>query len=142
MERSLLDSDIFSELLRDRNEQVKKRSDAYLSVFGAFTLSVVTIAEIIEGFQQLQHYEKVDKIIERIKRDKHDILVFDFAAALIAGKIIGDLHRTGQPIGLADSFIAAIAIRDDIPLVTGNTRHFERIVALGYPLRLDNWRTL
>jgi len=31
---------------------------------------------------------------------------------------------------------------DDLVLVTGNTRHFDRIQALGYPRRLDDWRLM
>ncbi len=51
-----------------------------------------------------------------------------------------NLERTGQPIGLADSIIAAIAIQHDLTLVTGNLAHYERIQGLGYSLKLDNWR--
>jgi len=36
--------------------------------------------------------------------------------------------------------IAAIALRHGLVLVTGNTDHYQRIQALGYPLKLDNWR--
>ena len=46
----------------------------------------------------------------------------------------------GQPIGRADPMIAAIALRHDLVLVTGNLSHFQRIPALGYSLKLDNWR--
>ncbi|MGH9956676.1 MAG: hypothetical protein ACREBC_06050, partial [Pyrinomonadaceae bacterium] len=31
-------------------------------------------------------------------------------------------------------------IVDDLVLVTGNTFHYQRIQALGYPLQLDNWK--
>lgn len=41
----------------------------------------------------------------------------------------------------ADSMIAATAIEHNLVLVTGNTKHFERIQELGCPLRLDNWRS-
>jgi len=36
--------------------------------------------------------------------------------------------------------IAAIAIENGLTLVTGNTAHYARISALGYQLKLDNWR--
>ena len=36
--------------------------------------------------------------------------------------------------------IAAVAIQNDLTLITGNTAHYERIQQLGYRLRLDNWR--
>lgn len=37
--------------------------------------------------------------------------------------------------------IAAIALRHGLTLVTGNLSHYQRIQALGYGLKLDNWRT-
>ena len=40
----------------------------------------------------------------------------------------------------ADPLIAAIALQAQLPLVTGNTKHFARIQDLGYPLQLANWR--
>ena len=36
--------------------------------------------------------------------------------------------------------VAAIALQHNLVLVTGNTKHFERILNLGYPLSLHDWR--
>jgi tRNA(fMet)-specific endonuclease VapC len=33
-----------------------------------------------------------------------------------------------------------IAIENNLILVAGNTRHYQKIQSLGYPLQLDNWR--
>jgi tRNA(fMet)-specific endonuclease VapC len=49
-------------------------------------------------------------------------------------------NEWGQPIGRADPMIAAIALRYDFTLVTGNLSHYQRIQALGYGIKLDNWR--
>jgi tRNA(fMet)-specific endonuclease VapC len=68
------------------------------------------------------------------------VLPLDKESSLLAGRIHGDLLRTGQTIGRADPLIAAITISQDLTLVTGNTEHFQRIIDLGYPLRLDSWR--
>jgi tRNA(fMet)-specific endonuclease VapC len=38
------------------------------------------------------------------------VLSFEPSAAELAGRIAGDLERTGRPIGTADTMIAAIAI--------------------------------
>ncbi len=51
------------------------------------------------------------------------MLEFGRSAAEMAGRIRGDLERTGQPIGLADPMIAAIALVHGLELVTGNTVH-------------------
>ena len=47
----------------------------------------------------------------------------------------------GQPIGLADPMIAALALTHGLELVTANTAHFQQVRNLGYPLILVNWRT-
>jgi tRNA(fMet)-specific endonuclease VapC len=46
-----------------------------------------------------------------------------------------NLERQGQPIGALDTMIAAHALSLDAPLVTHNTREFERVPGL----RLENW---
>jgi predicted nucleic acid-binding protein len=70
----------------------------------------------------------------------HEVLAFSESTAELAGKIDADLLRTGQPIGRADPMIAATAIEHALVLITGNVKHFERVQALGYPLRLKDWR--
>jgi tRNA(fMet)-specific endonuclease VapC len=142
MERSLLDTDTFSEVLRERDLAVSKNARQYLAQFGVFTLSVITVAEVIDGFRRRNLQSHIDRLLSKIQAEGHEVLALHFEAAKLAGLIFGDLHRAGQPIGRADPFIAAIAIQASIPLVTGNTQHFERIQALGYSLRLDNWRAL
>ena len=54
--------------------------------------------------------------------------------AVVAGRIYGDLERTGQPIGRADPMIAGVAMVHGVVLATGNVEHYQRIRALG---RLD-----
>ena len=49
----------------------------------------------------------------------------------MAGRIAGELERTGQLIGLADPMIAAIALTHGLEMVTGNTAHFQRVQQLG-----------
>jgi predicted nucleic acid-binding protein len=80
-------------------------------------------------------------LLGEIEAGKHEVLELGLKAAEISGYIFGDLHRAGRPIGGADPFIAAIALVEELPLVTGNFDHYERIVDLGYPLSLENWRS-
>jgi tRNA(fMet)-specific endonuclease VapC len=140
MERSLLDTDMFSEVMRGRNQTIRAKADAYIDVVGHLTLSVVTISELVDGFRRQQRDDRIAALISEIETGRHEIITLDVMAAITAGRIFGDLHRTGQPIGGADPFIAASAITLGLPLITGNTEHYERIQLLGYPLRLENWR--
>ncbi|MBL8741926.1 MAG: PIN domain-containing protein [Myxococcales bacterium] len=69
-----------------------------------------------------------------------NVIGLDEDICRLAGDIGGALDRAGQPIGVADLCIAATAIHHGHVLVTGNTSHFDRVRALGFPLQLDNWR--
>ncbi len=50
------------------------------------------------------------------------------------------MKRRGTTINLNDVMIAAIAIGAKVPIVTGNTAHFEAVKSAGYPLDVENWR--
>ncbi|QEH39177.1 tRNA(fMet)-specific endonuclease VapC [Aquisphaera giovannonii] len=138
MHKVLLDTDILSEVLRGVNPTVAGHAGAYRSVFGHFTISVITVMEMAKGFQKAGRPEKIAALATLLATE--EIVDFDRAAADQAGRIWGDLERTGQPIGLADPMIAAVALRHGLELVTGNTAHYQRVQQLGYPLTLANWR--
>ena len=54
-------------------------------------------------------------------------LPFDDEAALIFGEIRAELAKRGTPIGPYDLQIAAIALANNLTLITHNTREFSRI---------------
>jgi tRNA(fMet)-specific endonuclease VapC len=56
--------------------------------------------------------------------------------ALICGQIRAQLQKLGTPIGSYDLQIAAIALANDLILVTHNTREFERVEGL----KLEDWQ--
>ena len=57
-------------------------------------------------------------------------LPFDDRAAERCGEVISELERRGSPIGLSDCMIAAIALPEDLTVVTRNLRHFRRVKGL------------
>lgn len=138
MEQALLDTDMVSEIWRGKNAMVRERSGHYRQEFGQYTTSVITVIEVVRGFAKGGREEEIEACLDRFATE--EVLAVDYTAAVLAGRIYGTLERTGQPIGRADPMIAAIALRHGLTLVTGNTDHFQRIVDLGFPLRLVNWR--
>lgn len=138
MPRAILDTDILSEVLKAKNPLILERVTTYRAAFGRLTISVVTVMEIVQGLRRVNRTEALRRFLDGL--DGSEILDFDRTTAEIAGNIIGDLARTGQPIGRADPMIAATAIQNGLVLVTGNTIHYQRIVQLGFSLELDNWR--
>jgi len=69
-----------------------------------------------------------------------EVLPFDEAPGRLAGRINADLENRGRRVGMPDVMIAAIAIHQKLPVVTGNLAHYESIRDTGYSLRIENWR--
>ena len=138
MDKSLLDTDIFSEILKGINPSVVAKATAYRSVFGRYTISVITVMEIVKGFHKLQREDRIQQFLAGLTTV--ELLSLDAQSAELAGRIYADLERSGQPIGRADPMVAAIALRYGLVLVTGNLSHYQRIQNLGYALRLENWK--
>jgi predicted nucleic acid-binding protein len=136
--KALLDTDILSEVGKGIDPNVARNATAYRNAFGRYTLSVITVMEVVRGFQKNQSARRLQHFLGAIAAE--EVLPFDQPDAELAGRMAGDLDRAGQPIGRADPMIAAIALRHGLELVTGNTAHYQRIRQLGYPLTLVNWR--
>lgn len=136
--RTLLDTDIFSELMRGKNEVVRARADAYLKQYGRLTISSITVLEVAKGLRKVRRDDALDRFIQGLEH--LDIVPLGREEALVGGRIYGDLERLGQPIGRADPMIAGIAISHGLVLATGNEEHYARIQAMGYHLAMDNWR--
>ena len=139
MDRSVLDTDIFSEVLERKNGTVVGHAEEYLRHHGRFTITAVTVLEVVAGWQRLQREDRVQEFLGRLP--EFEVLLFDADAAVQAGRIEGDLTRLGRTVGRADSMIAAIAASRALPLVTGNTAHYSRIRDLGVSLKLADWRS-
>jgi tRNA(fMet)-specific endonuclease VapC len=139
LNKALLDTDSYSEVLKAVDPTVTRNAIAYRQDQGVLTLSVVTVMEVVRGFQRNQGQRKLEAFLQSVAAE--EVLPFDQPAAELAGRIAGELERVGRPIGVADPMIAAIALQHGLELVTGNTAHFQRVQQLGYPLTLANWRT-
>ena len=138
MDKALLDTDILSEIIKGRNVTVSARASLYRVVFSRYTFSAVTVLEIVKGFHRLGREDRLREFMEVLPAA--EVLPLDTQSAEIAGRIYADLELAGQPIGRADPMIAGTALCHGLVLVTGNISHYERIRALHYPLRLDNWK--
>ncbi len=139
MNKALLDTDTYSEVLKAVDPNVLSHATAYRRDQGVLTVSAVTVMEVVRGLQKTQSLRRLQRFLDAVALE--EVLGFDETAGELAGRIAGDLERAGRPIGVADPMIAAIALIHGLELVTGNTAHFERIQQLGYSLSLVNWRS-
>ena len=67
------------------------------------------------------------------------IIQFDNHAAWIQADIRMHLKESGKTIDYADTEIAAIAISNQMVLVTRNTKHFEPIAEIDSVFYYENW---
>ncbi|MEH1838384.1 MAG: type II toxin-antitoxin system VapC family toxin [Nostoc sp.] len=133
-----MDTDILSEIIKRANPYIIAKANSYLNQFDKYTISVITVMEIVEGWQKRKQEQRLQQFLTIV--NSQEILSFDLTEAVLAGKIYADLETTGKRIGYPDCMIAAIAISHNLTLVTGNLSHYQRIQDLDYSLRLDNWR--
>ena len=94
--KALLDTDIYSEILKAVNPTVARNAIAYRQAMGYLTLSAITVMEIMHGFQREEN-ARMPRLPARHRFGRSAL--FDRAAADLAGRIAGDLDRIGQPIG-------------------------------------------
>lgn len=98
-------------------------------------ISTITISEIVYGaWKSAQPKRHLDNL-EKVLLPAVNIVTFDAKAAYVCGAVRARLEREGNCLALADLEIAAIAIANDLTLVSGNLRHFARI----HELRAENW---
>jgi len=136
MKPAILDTDILLDILNGRPARVQESARRYRETYARYTITAVTVAELARGLgRQENGHEWLDHVLAQV-----EVLPLDTPAARLAGQIYGELERIGQGIGWADCLVAGIALSLGRVLVTGNVRHFTRVIAIGYPLELVNWR--
>lgn len=135
----LLDTNIVSELTRynaDYN-MINKMSEHSSDM----AISVLNYMELLMGVELLQKGLKKNALTDFIHNDvveNFPILTYTKEAAQIHAKILATLQTIGKKCPYDDSFIASIALAEDMILVTRNTRHFEPI-AEHFGLKTENW---
>lgn len=126
----VLDTDVFSYLHGNRPELL--RFEPYL-VGHVGLLAFPSVAELYFGAR------KDGWGPARLERLRADLAVYDIllptdALLRLCGELRAEAHRTGHPLGHplhgSDLWIAACAIHYEVPLVTGNGRHYAGLPGL------------
>ena len=97
--------------------------------------SSITVGELLYGAHRVPNSDRLMEGIRRVATTDIRVLPFDREAAEEYGQLRAYLEARGTPIGEADTQIAAIAMANDLTVVTGNVRHFERVPGL----TVENW---
>lgn len=94
-------------------------------------ISDITLAELYFGAFKSgkeKHFNDVSEISKLFEK-------FPIQYTRKYGEIRWELEKQGLSIGDMDMFIAATALEEDLILVTGNVKHFERVSEL----KIENW---
>jgi len=130
----LFDTDVLSHVLK------KRRSPSLMGRLKAtpqasqFT-SAVNVAEIYFGVFRKEGRADLLQCYENEIFSRLTILPFDRDSARIFGRVKAEIEQKGLPRFEADLQIAAVAIANNLTLVSGNIRHYSSIPGL----RVENW---
>lgn len=132
---ALLDTDTLSEVIKDRDPQVRHAARQYLETHGSFTFSIITRYEVLRGLKAKRATRQVAAFEHWCRAS--NVLPLSDDVVVRAADLYAELHRAGHLISDADILIAATALVHGLTLVTENVAHFQRIP--GVPI--VSWRT-
>ncbi|HKY54194.1 MAG TPA: type II toxin-antitoxin system VapC family toxin, partial [Anaerolineales bacterium] len=125
----ILDTDHCIAILRqklDLSDHIAADEELYITS--------ITVAELTHGAHRSLHREDNLTRLE-VLFAAMTVLSFDEMAGRRFGHLKAELEEKGEPLDDLDLQIASIALEHDLPLVTNNERHFNRIENL----KLENW---
>ena len=128
-----IDTNIITALMKN-DEGVKRKLQEMVFYGKEVFINGISYYEIKRGLlaanatTQLNIFDKICKKLGILLLDNRGI--FD-----IASEIYADLKQRGELITDADILIAAIALTQNLILVSDNTKHFQRI----RDITLENW---
>ena len=124
--RLTLDASFLIDLQREYRSGRAGPASRFMAAEGTndLALSAVAFAEVAEGCR-----ETTDPFLDLI-RSTLSLLPVDELVALEYARIARPLRALGTLPGANDLWIAAVALRHGLPLVTRDITHFERIPGL------------
>lgn len=123
----ILDTSFLIDVLR--GERTVEEAVQTVDERGTAQVSSITVMELWEGIQLAESSTHERTVVQNLLSDVREV-PFDRECAMAAGRINANLQREGTPIEDADVMIAATARVNDVPVVTNNVEHFERVEEL------------
>jgi predicted nucleic acid-binding protein len=127
-----LDTDLLIAILRGKQEAYSIVTEIDEETKAATT--AINTFEIFFGAHKSsmknENIKEAAKLLDRL-----EVIPLDLPSSRKAAEISAKLAEKGEPIDYRDAMIAAIAIENDLTLVTRNKSHFKRIKNL----KLETW---
>jgi tRNA(fMet)-specific endonuclease VapC len=136
MDDALLDTDILSEGLKKKDQQVLATAREYLAQKQRLAFSAITVYQILRGMRAKRAIRQLAEFL-RIA-ETSEVLPISVPVLIRAADLWAEARSGGHSANDADLIIAATAIEARRVLVTGNTSHFAWIPGLS----LGDWRSV
>lgn len=130
-----LDTNVVIAILNDRPPAVRARLRAAVEEGERVTISAVVVFELRYGADRSARPDRNHARINDLLAGPLEVLSFTSDDAVAAGAIRAYLAGKGVQIGPFDVLIAGQAKARNLPIVTANTREFERVPGL----EVRNW---
>lgn len=134
MDEAILDTDILSEVLKAKDQDVLARAQDYLAVHQHFAFSAISFYEVLRGLLAKRAARQLAKFLRTVNTS--DVLPISQPVLRRAAQLWADAQTRGHPRDDADLIIAATALEAGRELVTGNSPHFSWIPGL----KIADWR--
>ncbi len=124
----VVDTDVMIDVMNGKDAAVSYL-DALLDGYRPVAVSAMTIMQLHHGIARSTMPLREQKMVETTLES---LLTYpmDGDVASRAGQLDGGLSKRGEPIGVADTIIAATALERGEPVATRNEKHFRRIPGL------------
>ncbi|MDI9334501.1 MAG: type II toxin-antitoxin system VapC family toxin [Cytophagales bacterium] len=117
----LIDSDVLIWLLRGNAHAAQT-----LEALPAWSISAVTYMELVQGCRSRTELKAMQKAF---RATPNEVLPLTEAISQRACDLV-DAYTLAHGLQMADSLIAATALENGLPLLTGNAKHFKAIAGL------------
>jgi len=130
----LFDTDVLSNIVKTKPSPSLLEKLSKLPPDMQFT-TAINVGEIYYGALRSAQGERILKTYEEKVFPLLTVLAFDEESARTYGKIKARMEKRGLGASEPDLRIASIAVQHKLIVITGNTKHFEKIPEVS----IDNW---
>jgi tRNA(fMet)-specific endonuclease VapC len=81
---------MLSEVLKAKDQQVLARANAYRAQHGRYTISTITIMEVVKGLSRKGREDAIQRFLAVVKGS--EVVTLDQVSAELAGRIYSDLE--------------------------------------------------
>jgi tRNA(fMet)-specific endonuclease VapC len=124
-----LDTDVLIDYLRKPSPEIKRFMDSIFEKKLNACITSINAFEIWVGAFLAPEKARLTQCTEDFL-NQFEVVDFDYASSVEAGRVLADLRKRGDPIEIRDLFVACICKVNNMPLITRNLKHYKRINGL------------